>query len=98
MTVPIGTTKTAPCGPTWRHRDGSIGPLQKPHRGERARSVVGPSQADMPFPVAGGGPTSRRHDGADSSRPNQALNDGRQSALTLAHSFTLPLASSAASR
>lgn len=52
-TVPIGTTKTAPCGPTWRHRDGSMWPRFKRHREERARSVAGPSQADIPSPTVG---------------------------------------------
>ena len=56
MTVPFGPTMTAPSGPTWRHRDGSMWPHFRRHREERARSGVGPSQADIPFPMIGVGP------------------------------------------
>jgi hypothetical protein len=55
-TVPFGPTMSAPCGPTWRHRDGWMWPRFRRHREERATSEAGPNQADMSFPTIGVGP------------------------------------------
>jgi len=51
-----GPTMTAPFGPTWRQRDGSMWSRFRRHREEKARSGVGPSQADIPFSTIGVGP------------------------------------------